>query len=129
MTEEEFDSLMKSRSFGTEDARRAEAQILHGMTLLSTLGVALWGKTNNNLQQQLLKPHPEIPAGFDLPDFQELLLTCAQMSSAFSAVQKATGLAHLIPLSQTIHVGGESFTLWEARCEIVRRAIDYLENR
>jgi hypothetical protein len=29
----------------------------------------------------------------------------------------------------TIVVGTERFTVWEARREIVRRAIEYLENR
>ena len=30
--------------------------------------------------------------------------------------------------SATIWAGGQRFTTWEARCEVVRRAIEYLEN-
>ena len=130
MTEDEFDSLMRSqRSFGTNDAVNAEAQMLRGMTLLSTLGVALWGKTESEAQHQLLKSHPEIPLGFGLADFRELLRVCAQMVEATNVIHKSMGLSHLVPHSQTIVVGSESFTLLEARCEIVRRVIDYLENR
>jgi hypothetical protein len=129
MTEDEFDSLMRSRSFGTDDAKLAEAQMLRGMTLLSTLGVALWGKAESEAQRQLLKSHPEIPPGFALADFRELLRVCAQMLEANNAIHKSMGLSHLLPHSQTIVVGSERFTLWEARCEIVRRAVSYLENR
>src|SRR5262249_3267493 len=129
MTEDDFDALMQSRSFGTQDAINAETQILHGMTLLSTLGVALWGKTEDDLRRQLLKPHPEIPPGFDLADFRELLHICAQMAAAIAGIQKVTGQAHVAPWSNSIHVGSESFTILEARCEVIRRAIDYTENR
>ncbi len=128
MTEDEFDSLMRSRSYGTQDATNAEAQILHGMTLLSTLGVALWGKTDGDLQHQLRRPHPEIPPGFDVSDFRKLLRVCAQVVSADAVSATQAGLGHLVPWSRTIVVGSESFTVLEARCEIVRRAIDYLEN-
>jgi hypothetical protein len=128
MTEEEFDSFMQGRSFGTEDARRAEAQMSRGMTLLATLGVALWGKTEGDLHRQLLKPYPAIPSGFDLPDFRELLRISAQIISSISVAQKMPGWSHLPPaFSQTIFVDTKGFTVWEARCEIVRRAIEYLE--
>ena len=130
MTEDEFDSLMRSRRpYGTKDAMNAEAKMLHGMTLMSTLGTALWGKTDDDMRRQLLKPHPEIPVGFDLPDFQELLHVCNQVVSAVSAIHKAAGEAHLLTWSRSIVVGSESFTVLEARCELVRRAIEYLENR
>lgn len=130
MTEDEFDAFVRSqRSYGTKDARNAEAKILHGMTLLSTLGTALWGTTDDDLRQQLLKPHPEIPAGFDLSEFEDLLHVCIQNASAVSAIHKTAGLEHLLPWSRTIVVGSESFTVLEARCEVVRRAIEYLRNR
>lgn len=129
MTEDEFDALLRSRRpYGTDDAVNAEAKILHGMTLLSTLGTALWGKTDDDLRRQLLKPHPEIPAGFDLSDFQELLHVCMQQASVVSAIHKTAGLEHLLPWSRTIVVGSESFTVLEAHCEVVRRAIEYLGN-
>jgi hypothetical protein len=126
MTEDEFDALMRSRSFGTRDAINAEAKMLRGTTLLSTLGVALWGRTEGDLARQLLKPHPELPPGFALPDFLELLHVCEQIVSALSATREMSGLAHLTP--RTISVGTDSWTVEEARCELVRRSIDYLEN-
>lgn len=129
MTEDEFDALIRSRSFRTNDAINTETQILHGMTLISTLGVALWGKTEDDLKRQLLKPHPEIPPGFDLADFRKLLHTCAQMAAAITGIQKVTGRAHMAPWSNSIQVGSEGFTVLEARCEVVRRVIDYLEHR
>ncbi|HKD80258.1 MAG TPA: hypothetical protein VKH81_11240 [Candidatus Angelobacter sp.] len=129
MTEDEFDALMRARSYGTKDATRAEDQIRHGMTLLTTLGTALWGTSEGDAQRQLLKSHPEIPAGFDLADFRELLRVTAQTVSAFADTHKGIGLSHLVPWSRTIVAGTQKFTLWEARCEIVRRAIDYLEER
>jgi hypothetical protein len=134
MTEEEFDSFMQRRSFGTEDARRAEAQMSRGMALLATLGVALWGKTEGDLHRQLLKPYPAIPSGFDLPDFRELLRVSAQIISAISVTRKRAGWSHLFAASQTIFVGTQGSTVlearyevWAARYEIVRRAIEYLE--
>lgn len=100
--------------------------MLRGMTLLSTLGVALWGSTESDLRRQLLKSHPELPPGFELPDFRELLYVCAQIVSALSATREMTGLAHLAP--RTISVGTDRWTVEEARCELVRRSINYLEN-
>jgi hypothetical protein len=126
MTEEEFDALMQARPFGTADAMQAEAQMRRRMTLVATLGVALWGKTSVDLQHQLLKPYPELPSGFDLADFRELLHISAEMVSAILAIQKMAGLSPLVH-SSTFLVGTQSLTLWEARCEIVRRAIEYLE--
>src|SRR5215510_6359809 len=112
MTEEEFDSLMRARPFGTEDARRAEAQMLRGTTLLTTLGSSLWGKTDDDLRRQLLRPYPAIPPGFGLHDLHELLHVTAQMISAISAM---VGLSHLFDTSPRIVVHSKSYTLWEAR--------------
>jgi hypothetical protein len=84
MDEEAFDSWMHSRHsrpFGREDAKRAEAQLLRCTKLLATLGVALWGRTSGDLQRQLLAASPEVPSGFDLPDFRELLYVTTQMIS------------------------------------------------
>ena len=52
MGEEEFDSLMQSRPFGREDAIRADVQLRRRMTL----AIALWGKTLDDPQHQLLAP-------------------------------------------------------------------------
>jgi len=120
MTEEEFDSSMKLRPFGAEEARQAEAQQRRCMTL----GFALWGKTPADLQRQLLAPHPEIPSGFDMDDFRKLL-QIAQTLSAASGSPRFAWLPRSI-LFSPIFVGAQRFTTWEARYEIVRRAIEYL---
>ncbi len=61
MNEVELDALIGSRPFGTKDAMRAEAQMRRRMALAGTLGVALWGKTSDALQRQLLRQHLELP--------------------------------------------------------------------
>ncbi len=99
------------------------------MTLVSTLGAALWGRSFGDLQSQLLKRYPEIPADFDLPDFRELLNISAEMMAVSAAAHKMAGLSPLLDSTPAIFVGSQSFTQWEARCEIVRRAVEYLEKR
>ncbi len=137
MDEEELDA-MKLLPFGTRDAMRWETQVSDDTRLRMRLGLALWGRTTGDLQRQLLAPHPEIPAGFDLTDFHNLLQWTAQITSVVSQAQRirtwspaalsgadaAGGMG-----SPFVFVGTQRFTLWEARCEIVRRAVDYLEQR
>ena len=122
MEEEEFDSLMQSRPFGREDAIRADAALRRR----STLGLALWGRTSADLQRQLLAVHPEIPSGFNLDDLRDLERSTQVISSCLSDPRFAW-LSHLAFSSWVISAGTQHFTAWEARCEIVRRAIDYLE--
>lgn len=63
------------------------------------------------------------------------LCLCAQQGkiyrNAILSILRRQGppiqLAHMALM--TIVVGTERFTVWEARREIVRRAIEYLENR
>jgi hypothetical protein len=132
MDEEEFDSWMQSRQsrpLGREDAMRAEAQLLRGRKLLATLGVALWGRTSGDLQRQLLAVSPEVPSGFDLPDFQALLQVTTQIISGLQPAQKIASLSHLVLSQPTIFVGTQAFTEWEARREVLRRTIEYLEKR
>jgi hypothetical protein len=116
MEEEEFDALVQARPFGTEDAMRADRQVRRS----ASLGITLFGKTADDLRRQLLANFPEIPSGFDLSDFRQLLQTSVVLSAAVSQADIA---------SETIAVGDERYTEWEARCEIVRRAIECLENR
>jgi len=116
MDEEEFDALIQRRPFGTEDAKRADLQFRRS----ASLGITLFGKTADDLRRQLLAPSPEIPSGFDLADFRELLRTTEQLSAWMSRLAFA---------SKTIVVGTQRYTEWEAQCEIIRRAIEYLENR
>jgi hypothetical protein len=119
MDEEEFDSSMGSTPFGTADAERAEAQLRRSMNL----GVALWGRTAQDMQRQLLASHPEIPSGFDIAEFRKLEETTRTIS-------RSKWLAgSTLSVSPTVFVGDRSLTAWEARYEIVQRAIEYLESR
>jgi hypothetical protein len=129
VNEEEFDALMKSRPFGTRDVVHWEAELRANTSLAMTLGVALWGKTSEDVQRQLLASHPEIPAGFDLADFSKLLQWTATLASSVLALHRMRGVPPSILPSPTVFAGSHGLTLWEARCEIVRRAIEYLEKR
>jgi hypothetical protein len=124
MNEEEFDASFPLRPFGTADVARADAEARRS----SVLARALWGRTSADLQRQLLASHPEIPAGFDLADFHRLYRNARSILKVFADPLRPS-LLHLAQSSPVICVGIQSFTAWEARCEIVRRAIDYLENR
>jgi hypothetical protein len=127
MNEEELNSFLGSRPFGTAEAMQADAQFRR----CSKLGAALWGKTPDALQRQLLAPYPEIPSGFDLADFRELQRSIQAISVASGDPKFAwlprSALSALF--NSEIFVGTQRFTALEARCEIVRRAIEYLEGR
>jgi hypothetical protein len=127
MNEEEFDALIKARPFGTEDAMRWDAQIRGDFGLCMTLGAALWGRTSEDLRRQLLASHPEIPPGVGLADLRKLLQVTAQAASAVLLIQQRYGLSP--GAAPVVTAGTQSFNLWEARHEIVRRAIDHLEMR
>jgi hypothetical protein len=120
--EEEFDSLMQCLPFGTAEAMRVDAALCRR----STLGLALWGRTSADLQRQLLAVHPEIPSGFNLDDLRDLERDAQVISSCLSEPRFAW-LSHLTFCYWVISAGTQNFTEWEARCEIVRRAIKYLE--
>jgi hypothetical protein len=108
---------------------RWETELRASTGLAATLGVALWGKTSEDAQRQLLASHPEIPAGSDLADFKTLLQWTAKMASAVSALQRMRGVPPSILPAPKVLVGSQGLTLWEARFEIVRSAIEYLEKR
>lgn len=114
MDEDEFDSAIRARPYRLEDAMLAEARSRR----IATLGVALWGTSSADLQRQLLAKYPVIPSGYELADFHALLRTAQTVAG------HPWGR-----LSATIFVGAQEFTQWEARCEIVRRAIDCLDSR
>lgn len=116
----DFDSL---RPFRTEDAARMNATWGRS-TVLAT---ALWGRTSEDLRRQLLAPHPEIPPGFDLADFHHLQ-QITETLSASSETPRLAWLSHLNASSATVMVGTQQLTTWEARFEIVRRAIQYLKD-
>ena len=111
MDEEEFDALMKARPFGTRDAAQWEAQRRSNTRLAMTLGTALWGRTSEDLQRQLVASHPQIPPSFDLADFRELLQWTAQMSSAVRHPPRSGWLDELGRLKD-----GRSMGLGIARC-------------
>lgn len=113
MDEEEFDSLREWRPFDLQDWARHLDGIRAETTLVMKLGTALWGTTAEDVQRQLAAPHPEIPSGFALSDFRRLLEIASRISRAAALVGRMRG--H--PLSD----------LWDARCEVARRAVAYLE--
>jgi hypothetical protein len=124
MDEEEFDALFHSRPFTTKDATKTDLQLRRRIAL----AIALWGRTLDDLKRQLLAVHPEIPAGFDVTDLRELHQNLQNISSDLSNPRHAW-LTRLPVFSQTISADSERYSAWEARCEVVRRAIEYLENR
>ncbi len=127
MDEQEFDAQMQLRPFGTADFLRAEAQARRG----TALGMALWGKNSDDLQRQLLAPHPEIPAGFDVAGFRELQKSLWKLAAGLndSRLRLSSMASVRAYCSSIIVVGTQRLTALEARCEIVRRAIEYLEKR
>src|SRR5271155_4119466 len=102
MTDEEFDSSMGSRPFGTADAIEAEAR----MRRCIALGVALWGGTSDELKSQLLAPYPQIPSVFFLSDFLNLQQTVQTISGASSAPRFAW-LPRSVLSSPAILIGTE----------------------
>jgi hypothetical protein len=100
--------------------------MLRSTALVTTLGAALWGKTND-LRRQLLRPYPAIPPGYGVRDLHDLLQVSGLMVSAIATAYKTVGLPHAFNTSAAIVVHDRSYTAWEARCEIVRRAIEHLE--
>lgn len=125
MDEQEFDALFSARPFGTQDAQREVAR----WGRCGTLGALLFGRTLDDLRRQLLASHPEIPTGYDLADFHDLQRHLELVTSALSDPRN-TWLSPLRTAAfGAIVVDTQRLTVWEARLEVVRRAIDYLENR
>jgi hypothetical protein len=120
MDQQEIDSYSQL-PFRSEDAARQDA-------LLRTLGFALWGTTADELKRQLLAPHPAVPSDFALSDFRELLKVSARMS-AVDLQYPNYAWARSVPFySAMISIDDQQLTASEARLEIVRRAIEYLES-
>jgi hypothetical protein len=124
MDEEELDSMLRSRPFTTADVVRFEAQAGH----LARVGRRLWGRTSADLQRQLLERRPEIPSGVELADLRDLQAWVQEFVDALSDPKRPwlLGFARSTPV---IAAGDRRFTEWEARLEVVRRAIEYFETR
>jgi hypothetical protein len=124
MDEEELDASLRLRPFGTAEVKRMEARLRRR----AALAIALWGRTTVDLQRQLLPRYPQLPSGFELPDYRDLYIYARQLVH----VMITSRPAWLQSFGRSTHVvfaGGERFSEWEARCEIVRRAIEFLESR
>jgi hypothetical protein len=118
MDEQEFDSLLQWRPFECQDLRQAER--------IAALAARVWGVTTDHLRRQLLAPSPALPLGFDLGDYRKLQRQAEVVLLAVTKSGAQNQWASL--LSRIILVDDQRFTVLEAHCEIVRRAIEYLEN-
>ena len=128
MNENEFDSAHGLRSFGSADVAAHEESSCRS----TALGIALWGRTFDDLRRQLLAPRPTLPEGFALADFRQLekhARTIQEIAANVTDPQFAFLSRSSASASRVIAVGPLRFTLWEARCEVVRRAIEWLEKR
>jgi len=120
MDEEEFDSLIQAGSFTTRDATLLDAKLRRR----TMLGLALWGRTLDDLKRQLIASHPEIPEGVDVAELRELHQHLQNIPDTLK--NRLSGSAIF---SATVSIGTQRFSAWEARCEVVRRALEYLESR
>lgn len=126
MDEQEFDALFPYRSFGSKEATEQDGRLRR----CSTLAIALFGKTSDDLRQQLLASHPKIPHGFSLSAFRYLQKQ-TERALAIDPTSPRFARSSIFQLlaSRTISVGAQRYSMLEARYEIVRRAIDFLENQ
>jgi len=124
MDEDGLGWMGKLPRFGTADAAKLEIRLGR----CASLGQALWGKTTEDLRRQLENSHPEIPRGFDLADFQVLLRETSRFASMNPDDPRNAWARPMLRFAESIRMGGQRFTEWEARAEIVRRAIAYLQN-
>ncbi|HKW61081.1 MAG TPA: hypothetical protein VJN89_00930 [Candidatus Acidoferrum sp.] len=125
MDEQEFDALFPSRPFGTQDAMREEAR----WRRCATLATLLFGRTPDDLRCQLLAARPGIPQGYDLIDFHNLQKHMEMLTGLLSDPRNTWRSPLGTAAFGVIEVRTEHLSVWEARLEILRRAIDYLENR
>lgn len=85
------------------------------------LSARLWCDVGR-MTRQLLANSPEIPTGLGLPQLRTLERMLVHFGGSWPTTPG-------IPKDSMIIIGGLSYTLWEARYEIVRRAIEFLERR
>jgi hypothetical protein len=132
MNEGELGALMHFQPFRSVDGTEMDGQLRR----CTSLSGALWGRTTEDLERQLATPYPEIPSGFLLTDFRELLNLSIRIGSmdwndprntALRPFLNNAALRWFLTPSSVVRVNAQSFTTWKARCEIVRRAIEFLE--
>ena len=123
MDKDELGWISKLQPFGTAEAAEWNAQLGR----CDLLGKALWGRNTEDLRHQLQKSHPDVPPGFDLADFQFLLRESFRLASLDLDDPKNAWIRPKLVHAGTVRVGSQQLTEWEARAEIVRRAIDYLK--
>jgi|SRR5579862_5638260 len=81
----------------------------------------LWGDVER-MTRQLLANSPEIPVGLGLPELRTLEGMLVRFGESWPATPG-------IPKDSVLMIGGLCCTMWEARYEIVRRAIEFLERQ
>ena len=123
MTGEEFDSLMPNRPFRSEDLRQAEADAGR----FTTLALALWGRTRADLASRLDAP-PQIPPGCTLADLRRIQQYIQRLSAEAGKPHNAW-LAPLTLSALGMIAGSPQVSEGlQARLEVLRRAMEYLEN-
>jgi hypothetical protein len=126
MDEHEFDALFPYRPFDTKEATQEDARLRR----CSTLASALFGTTPEDLQQQLLAPHPKIPPGFSLNDFRDLKQHTGKLLAIDPTVPRLARFSLFQQMtSRTIAFGIQRYSTFEAQYKIVCCAIEFLENR
>jgi len=119
MNEDEFFANSQMRPWQREEVANQER--------IWGLAAALWGDADH-LKRQLLAPSPSIPEGFDLTDLRRLeglARFCLRLTDSASP-WTASKLAWLLRMgrpTEEIVIGTDRYTVFEARYEIVRRAI------
>ena len=113
MDEHDFEALRGWKPFGSDAVKNAER--------LPALALALWGRTAEDLRQQLLAPTPKVPRGCALADLQALERQARLMLKSPTTFSKLH--------AEMIVIGSQTLSGLEARCEVVRRAIETLERR
>lgn len=113
MNEHEFFAQHPMRPWTHSDFQREGGALARALPL----SAELWGDPET-LRRGLLAAFPEIPVGLGLPELR-VLERLARLGLRF-------GDRRAEPM---VIINGRSFTVWEARYEIVRRAIEFLERR
>jgi len=111
LNEHELDASRAWKPFGSHNVKNAER--------LPALALALCGRTADGLRQQLLVSAPKLPRGYTLADLQVLEKQARLMIKNPAAFPKLA--------AQVIVIGSQTFSGLEARCEVVRRAIEHLD--